>query len=397
MQRFNSKVSKMSTFTVNFGPQHPAAHGVLRLILSLDGENIKKCDPHIGLLHRGTEKLIENKIFVNSLPYFDRLDYVSVLTQEHAFCLSIETLKNKLPYNRLVSSTRTIFDELTRILNHYLAVSCHALDVGSMSPLFWCFEEREKIMEFYERISGARMHANFYKPCITQRVLKKNMYNDILNFINNTLTTVNELHFTLTSNKIWITRLKNIGCYSSKEANLYGASGVMARCTGLRKDLRLNFNTSYNEYYYLNINSYISNQGDSLSRYMLRLYEIIESCNIINQMSVIFKKNNFYTNNYIEFFNKDFIKMEDTIKHFKYWSEGFKIKKNQNFRSIESPKGEFGVFIITDNSNKPFRCKIRSSSYHHLQMLPNILQGLKLADIVTLIGTIDIVFGEIDR
>lgn len=240
------------------------------------------------------------------------------------------------------------------------------------------------------------MHSNFYKPGLNHRILNKNILYDILNFINNTLTVVNELHTTLSTNKIWITRLKNIGSYSQKEVKKFGASGVMSRCTGIKKDLRLNSKTTYNNYKYINFKSYTSNDGDSLSRFNLRLYEIIESCNIINQSKNMFFKK-FYNNFYINNFNKDFIKMEETIKHFKFWSEGFNINKNKNLSLIESPKGEFGVFLITDGSNKPFRCKIRSSSLQHLQMLPHILQGLKLADIVTLIGTIDIVFGEIDR
>jgi len=196
------KGNKLTSFTLNFGPQHPAAHGVLRLVLSLDGENIQKCDPHIGLLHRGTEKLIETKLFVNALPYFDRLDYVSMLLQEHAYCIAVEKLLNKAPYTICVSSTRTILDELTRIFNHLLAIACHALDVGSMSPIFWCFEEREKIMEFYERVSGARMHANLYKPSIDRRVLDYSLSLDIADFCSNAVDTLNEVHTTLSTNKI---------------------------------------------------------------------------------------------------------------------------------------------------------------------------------------------------
>lgn len=393
--------SKLTSFSLNFGPQHPAAHGVLRLLLSLDGENIIKCDPHIGLLHRGTEKLIESKLFVNALPYFDRLDYVSILLQEHAFCIGTEKLLNKSPYTKEVAATRTILDELTRVFNHYLAIACHALDVGSMSPIFWCFEEREKIMEFYERLSGARMHANFYRPGIERRSLNRSISLDIADFIVSTLTTLNEVHTTLTSNKVWISRLKNIGTYSTYDASQYGATGVMARCTGLKRDVRINTHTTYNDYFFLNFRSFTSNEGDSYSRFLLRMYEIVESVNLINQSLPIFLKNSpnhlTYKSKLLGLVDSESTKMECTIKHFKSWSDGYLVSANSVYTPVESPKGEFGVFLIADSTNKPYRCKIRSPAYHHLQLLPSVVQGLKLADLVTVIGTIDIVFGEIDR
>jgi len=394
------KGNKLTSFTLNFGPQHPAAHGVLRLVLSLDGENIQKCDPHIGLLHRGTEKLIETKLFVNALPYFDRLDYVSMLLQEHAYCIAVEKLLNKAPYTICVSSTRTILDELTRIFNHLLAIACHALDVGSMSPIFWCFEEREKIMEFYERVSGARMHANLYKPSIDRRVLDYSLSLDIADFCSNAVDTLNEVHTTLSTNKIWVSRLKNVGAYSTTEAVLYGATGVMSRCVGLKRDLRINVNTTYNDYFFINLKSYLAADGDSYCRFMLRMYEMSESISVINQSLSTFLKNNAsltYKNSVINAYGSDYSNMEGTIHHFKFWSDGFKVAANSVYCSVESPKGEFGVTLISDDSNKPFKCKIRSPAYHHLQLLPHIVQGLKLADLVTIIGTIDIVFGEIDR
>lgn len=398
---FDTNNVKLTNFTLNFGPQHPAAHGVLRLVLSLDGENITKCDPHIGLLHRGTEKLIESKLYVNALPYFDRLDYVSILLQEHAFCLAVEKLLNKNPYSIEVSSTRTVLDELTRIFNHYLAIACHALDVGSMSPIFWCFEEREKIMEFYERVSGARMHANFYRPGYSRRVLDKSLALDIADFTVNSLTTLNEVHTTLTTSKIWISRLKGVGTYSPTEASLYGATGVMARCTGLKRDLRLNTHTTYNDYYFLNLRSFTSHEGDSFSRFLLRMYEVVESTNVINQCLRIFLGNQNsvlrFKESVLEAYSSSENKMEDTIKHFKFWSDGYKIEPSSTYTAVESPKGEFGVYLLADSTNKPSRCKIRSPAYHHLQLLPHLIQGLKLADLVTLIGTVDIVFGEIDR
>ena len=391
--------TKLTNFSLNFGPQHPAAHGVLRLILSLDGENIQNCDPHIGLLHRGTEKLIENKLYINALPYFDRLDYVSMLLQEHAYCLATEKLLGKSPYSKLVSSTRTVLDELTRIFNHYLAIATHALDVGSMSPIFWCFEEREKVMEFFERVSGARMHMNFYQPGLERRILNSQLVLDVADFISNSLNTVNEVHTTLTTNKIWVSRLKNIGAYSSKEASLFGATGVMARCTGLKRDLRVNPNTTYNDYFFLNFRSFLAQEGDSYSRFLLRLYEITESANLANQTLVPFLQSKFIERrgNIQSVYSNQETTMEETINHFKFWSEGFTVNPGHVYASVESPKGEFGVYLISDSTNKPFRCKIRSPAYHHLQMLPTLAQGLKLADIVTLIGTVDIVFGEIDR
>lgn len=395
-----SKTNKLTSFTLNFGPQHPAAHGVLRLVLSLDGENVQKCDPHIGLLHRGTEKLIESKLFVNALPYFDRLDYVSILLQEHAYCLAVEKLAHKAPYSVEVSGTRTVLDELTRIFNHYLAIACHALDVGSMSPIFWCFEEREKIMEVFERMSGARMHSNLYRPLLNSRVLSKETAADVSDLCINTLTTLNEVHTTLTTNKLWISRLKNVGSYSPSEALLYGATGVMARCVGLQRDIRLNCHTTYNDYFFLNTRSFLSFEGDSLSRFNLRMYEILESTNLINQILPKFinsKKISRFKQSIVNTLSNETTVMEQTISHFKFWSNGANVQAGSLYRPVESPKGEFGVYLVTDNSNKPYRCKIRSPAYNHLQLLPHLMQGLKLADLVTLIGTIDIVFGEIDR
>jgi len=322
VQRANVPNNKLTGFTLNFGPQHPAAHGVLRLVLSLDGENIQKCDPHIGLLHRGTEKLIETKLYVNALPYFDRLDYVSILLQEHAFCLTTEKFLKKAPYSTAVSSTRTVFDELTRIFNHYLAIACHALDVGSMSPIFWCFEEREKIMEFYERVSGARMHANFYRPGMERRSIDKELALDIVDFTTNSITTINEVHTTLTTNKIWVSRLKNIGSYSPTEAFAYGATGIMARCVGLKRDIRLDPHQTYNDYFFLNCRSFLSNSGDSYSRFLLRMYEMLESLNIINQALSIFFKNQHnllrFKTDIVDRYVTENGKMEKTIKHFKF-------------------------------------------------------------------------------
>ena len=366
--------------------------------MKLNNEIIENCDPHIGLLHRGTEKLIENKIYIHSLPYFDRLDYVSTLLQEHAYCLAVDKIFGKKHYTTGTAITRTTFDELTRILNHMLALACHALDVGSMSPIFWCFEEREKIMEFYERMSGARMHTALYRPAIKNRVISFSLINDILEFCSNCLNTLNEMHNVLTFNKIWKIRLKNIGTYDLNSALNYSLTGIMARSVGLKKDLRLNKYTTYNNYFYLNFNSFVSTNGDCFDRFLLRFYEMIESLNIINQ--TLIKYNKIYNKYYFDLIsniNNEQNSMEDMISHFKYWSEGIILNKNSIFQSVESPKGEFSVYLISDGTNKPYRCKIRSPSYFNLQFIKYLSKNIFLADLVTLIGTIDIVFGEIDR
>ena len=380
---------------LNFGPQHPAAHGVLRLILKLNNEIIEDCDIHIGLLHRGTEKLIENKLFIHALPYFDRLDYVSMLLQEHAYCLSVDKLTNKNNYSSALTITRCIFDELTRIFNHMLAISCHALDVGSMSTIFWAFEEREKIMEFFERISGARMHMSFYKPLLNSKILNKNFINDLFDFTNNCLITLNEINNILTTSKIWKIRLKNIGIYDYKLAISYGLTGVMARCVGLKRDIRLCKYTTYNNYFTLNFNSYTTESGDSYDRFLIRLYEMIESLNIINQNLLILNSDKLNHSIFNKFDESN--SMESLISHFKFWSEGVQLNTNNIYVPIESAKGEFGVSLLTNNTNKPYRCKIKTPSLNHLFLLKYLSKNIFLSDLVTLIGTIDIVFGEIDR
>lgn len=409
---------KLKTMNLNVGPQHPAAHGVLRLIVQLNGEIIEKIDPHIGLLHRGTEKLIEDKIYLHSLPYFDRFDYVSMLIQEHAYCLAIESLLGTINYNATFVQIRTLYDEITRIMNHMLAIACHALDVGSMSPIFWAFEEREKLMEFYERVSGARMHAAFYRPNeVNLKSISSFLLEDILDFTKNCFITLNEIHNTLTYNKIWKQRLINIGTYSYEMCINYGLTGVMARSTGIKRDLRLDKLETYANYYYLNFRSFTGKNGDSYDRFLIRMNEMTESLNLITQIiykllkhkvksksklkkkfnpSQILKYIDIKSSNNNNYKNK-YTSMEQLIKHFKYWSEGFNVPNGWTYKAVESPKGEFGVSLISDGTNIPYKCKIRSPAYHHLQVLPIITKGHFLADLVTLMGTIDIVFGEIDR
>jgi NADH dehydrogenase (ubiquinone) Fe-S protein 2 len=412
-------LKKLKTMNLNVGPQHPAAHGVLRLIVQLNGEIIEKIDPHIGLLHRGTEKLMEDKIYLHSLPYFDRFDYVSMLVQEHAYCLAIESLLGTLNYSATFVQIRTLYDEITRILNHLLAIACHALDVGSMSPIFWAFEEREKLMEFYERVSGARMHAAFYRPNeVNLKAISSFLLEDILDFSKNCFTTLNEIHNTLTYNKIWKQRLINIGTYSHETCINYGLTGVMSRSIGIKRDLRLDKLETYANYYYLNFRSFIGQNGDSYDRFLIRMNEMTESLNIINQVinkitkhkiqkKKIKSTSNINPHQILRFINpkhlnqnnykNEYISMEQLIKHFKYWSEGFSVKPNWTYRAVESPKGEFGVSLISNGTNIPYKCKARSPAYHHLQVLPKISKGHFLADLVALMGTIDIVFGEIDR
>lgn len=395
---------------LNFGPQHPAAHGVLRLILQLNGELIEKMDIHIGLLHRGSEKLMESKMYLQSMPYFDRFDYVSMMSQEHVYCLAIENLLKTVNYSASFILVRTLFDELTRILNHMLAVACHALDIGSMSSVFWAFEEREKLMEFYERVSGARMHAAFYRPNeVNLNFISNTLLEDILEFNNNCLITLSEMHNILTYNKIWKQRLVNIGSISYKNCIDFGLTGVMSRSVGIKRDLRLDFYETYANYYFLNFRTYTGQFGDSYDRFLIRMNEMSESINLISQ--VIFKLisktntikplvlNNFLNKkkNINTIYKNNYNSMESLISHFKFWSENFSIDSNFTYQAIEAPKGEFGVTLISDNSNIPYKCKVRSPAYHSLQALPILAKGHLLADLAALIGTIDIVFGEIDR
>lgn len=397
-----STLKKIKTINLNLGPQHPAAHGVLRLIVQLNGEIIEKVDPHIGLLHRGTEKLMEDKIYLQSLPYFDRFDYVSMLCQEHAYCLAIESLLGTVNYSATFVQVRTLYDEITRILNHMLAIACHALDVGSMSPIFWAFEEREKLMEFYERVSGARMHAAFYRPNeVNLSSISSFLLEDILDFTRNCFVALNEMHNVLTYSKIWKQRLVNVGVYSYKTCIEYGLTGVMSRSVGIKRDLRLDNLETYANYYYLNFRSYIGQNGDSYDRFLIRMNEMTESLNIINQVINKLtkhkrqnkeknKNSNINPHSLIKYlypkswnqhnYKSEYTSMEQLINHFKYWSEGFPVKSGWTYRAVESPKGEFGVSLISDGTNIPYRCKVRSPAYHHLQVLPKLAKGHFLAD-----------------
>lgn len=388
---------KIKNFTINFGPQHPAAHGVLRLILELNGEVIVKADPHIGLLHRGTEKLIEQKNYMQALPYFDRLDYVSMMCQEHGYSLAVEKLINiKIPLR--AKYIRVIFSELTRILNHIMAVTTHAMDVGALTPFLWSFEEREKLIEFYERVSGARMHAAFFRPGGISFDIPLGLLDDIYDFIFFFNKRLNEIEEVLSENRIWKQRLVNIGIITKEEAIAWGFSGVLLRSSGVNWDLRIN--QSYEIYSYLDFSVPVGINGDCFDRYLIRVEEMRQSLKIINQC--LNKIPLGFTNindNKLRNSNRAFAKnyMENIINHFKFFTENLNILPNEAYSSIEAPKGEFNVFLKSDGSNKPYRCRIKSPGFMHLQGLDFLSKGHLIADIVTLIGSLDIVFGEIDR
>lgn len=386
---------KLKNFTINFGPQHPAAHGVLRLVLELQGELIVKADPHIGLLHRGTEKLIEYKTVMQALPYFDRLDYVSMMSQEHTFSLAVEKLAS-LSVNSSVQIVRVLFCEITRILNHLLAIGCHAMDVGAMTPFLWAFEEREKLMCFYERVSGARMHALFLRPGGLSYDLPQDLLDDIRLFAINFSNCLNNIEDMLTTNRIWKERLIDVGVISSKQALSWGFSGILLRSTGISWDLRKNL--PYDIYDKLFFDIPVSSKGDCYDRYILRIEEMVQSIRLINQtldLLEISSKSLSLKSSAKVSSNKTF--MEDLISHFKFSTSSLKLKTGETYTATEAPKGEFGVYLVGNSTEIPYRCKIKAPGFGHLQFLNNMCQGHLLADVVTIIGTQDIVFGEIDR
>ena len=388
---------KFKNFTLNFGPQHPAAHGVLRLILELTGETVFRAEPHIGLLHRGTEKLIEYKTYLQALPYFDRLDYVSMMCQEHAYSLAVESLLNcDIPYRAQV--IRVMFSEITRILNHLMAVTTHAMDVGALTPFLWGFEEREKLMEFYERVSGARMHAAYIRPGGVAVDLPLGMLDDIYVFIAQFSYRLNEMEELLTENRIWKERLVDIGVVHQEEALNLGFSGVMVRGSGTCWDLRKVF--PYDCYGSLDFYVPFGAHGDCYDRYLLRMEEMRQSLLIILQCLNIMPKG------FIKVDDRKIspparanmkFSMESLIHHFKLYSEGYNVPEGETYKAIEAPKGEFGVFIKSDGTNKPYRCRIKAPGFMHLQTLDFMSRDHLIADVVTIIGTQDIVFGEVDR
>ena len=383
--------------TINFGPQHPAAHGVLRLILEMDGEVITRADPHIGLLHRGTEKLIEYKTYLQAVPYFDRLDYVSPMCQEHAYAIAVEKLLGcKIPAR--AQYIRVMFSEITRLLNHIMAITTQALDVGAMTPLLWMFEEREKMMGFYEKVSGSRMHSAYIRPGGVHQDLPVGLIDEISKFVNEFPKKIADMENLLTENRIFKQRLVGIGLVTKQQALDWGFSGPMIRGSGIAWDLRKS--QPYEVYGELDFDIPIGKNGDSYDRYLVRVQEMYESIKIIKQcLSKIPEGEVITDDKRVAPPKRADMKssMESLINHFKLYTEGYHVPSGEVYGCVEAPKGEFGVYIISDGSNKPHRCRVRAPGFAHLQGLEFMVKGHLLADVVTVISTQDIVFGEIDR
>lgn len=387
----------LKNMTLNFGPQHPAAHGVLRLILEMDGEVVNNADPHIGLLHRGTEKLIEHKTYLQAIPYFDRLDYVSPMCQEHAFALATEKLL-KCTVPRRAQFIRVLFSELTRILNHIMNITTQALDVGATTPLLWLFEEREKLMEFYERVSGSRMHANYFRPGGVAQDLPKGLLEDIIKFVDQFPRYLMDVETLLNENRIWKQRTVGIGVVSQKQAMDWGFSGPMLRGSGIAWDLRKS--NPYDIYSELDFEIPIGKDGDCYDRYLVRVEEMYQSIKLIRQCVDKMPEGPVKTADLkISPPPRSEMKesMEALIHHFKLYTEGYHVPAGEVYGVVEAPKGEFGVYLYSDGTNKPYRCRIKAPGFAHLQGLDFMTRGHLIADVVTIISSLDIVFGEIDR
>ncbi|MEO1090798.1 MAG: NADH-quinone oxidoreductase subunit D [Pseudomonadota bacterium] len=388
---------EMRSFTMNFGPQHPAAHGVLRLVLEMDGEVVERADPHIGLLHRGTEKLIEYRPYIQSIPYFDRLDYTSMLMQEHSYVLAMEKLIGvEVPERALW--IRTLMDELTRVGNHLLNITTMALDCGAMTPLLWGFEEREHTMNFYERLTGARMHANYYRPGGVNRDMPDGLAEDMKAWCSTFHKFIDDMERLLTENRIFKQRTVDIGRLSADEAFDWGLSGPMLRGSGVAWDLRKA--QPYAMYDQVDFDIPVGTNGDCYDRYLVRVAELRQSVRIILQCLEKMQPGPVRTD------DKKVTpppraemkrSMEALIHHFKLYTEGVHVPAGECYAAVESGKGEFGVYLVSDGTNKPYRCKIRSPGYVHLQALDFMSKKHQLADVVAIIGSLDIVFGEIDR
>jgi NADH-quinone oxidoreductase subunit D len=387
----------ISSYTLNFGPQHPAAHGVLRLVLEMEGEVVRRTDPHIGLLHRGTEKLIEHKTYLQALPYFDRLDYVSMMCQEHAFVLAIEKLLDfEVPARG--KKIRILFSEITRILNHLLNITTQAMDVGAMTPTLWAFEEREKLMEFYERVSGSRMHAAYFRVGGVHQDLPAGLLGDIGQFCETFPQVVDNIEGLLTENRIFKQRNVDVGVVTAEDAMDWGFSGVMLRGSSVAWDLRKS--QPYDGYENVDFDIPIGKNGDCYDRYLCRIEEMRQSLRIIEQCLADMPDGPVSTpnNKYVPPSRGQMkSSMEALIHHFKLYTEGFHVPAGETYTAVEAPKGEFGVYLVADGSNQPYRCKIRAPGFAHLQGLDYMCKGHMLADAVAIIGSQDIVFGEIDR
>lgn len=386
-------------FQINFGPQHPAAHGVLRLVLELDGEVVERVDPHIGLLHRGTEKLIETKTYTQAVPYFDRLDYVAPMNQEHAYCLAIERLLGVAVPKR-GQLIRVLYSEIGRILSHMLNVTTQAMDVGALTPPLWGFEEREKLMVFYERASGSRMHAAYFRPGGVHQDLPRALVEDILAWIDPFLKVCDDLEGLLTDNRIFKQRNVDIGIVSLEDAWAWGFSGVMVRGSGAAWDLRKS--QPYECYDELEFDIPIGKNCDNYDRYCIRMEEMRQSAYIMRQCCERLLKETgpvAAVDNKIVPPKRGEMKrsMEALIHHFKLYTEGFHVPAGEVYAAVEAPKGEFGVYLVSDGTNKPYRCKIRAPGFAHLQAMDFLCRGYMLADVSAILGSLDIVFGEVDR
>jgi NADH-quinone oxidoreductase subunit D len=391
----------LRNFTINFGPQHPAAHGVLRLVLELDGELVERVDPHIGLLHRGTEKLIEHKTYLQAIPYFDRLDYVAPMNQEHAFCLAAEKLLH-LQIPRRAQLIRVLFCEIGRLLSHILNVTTQAMDVGALTPPLWGFEEREKLMVFYERASGSRMHAAFFRVGGVHQDLPGKLIDDIEAFCDPFLKVCDDLERLLTGNRIFKQRNVDIGVVKLADAWAWGFSGVMVRGSGAAWDLRKA--QPYECYSELEFDIPVGKNGDCYDRYCIRMEEMRQSIRIMKQ--VIAKLREPDGQGPVSVLDNKIVpprrgemkrSMEALIHHFKLYTEGFHVPAGEIYAAVEAPKGEFGVYLVSDGTNKPYKCKIRAPGFAHLQAMDFLCKGHMLADVSAILGSLDIVFGEVDR
>jgi NADH-quinone oxidoreductase subunit D len=388
---------QIKPMTMNFGPQHPAAHGVLRLVMEMDGEVVERLDPHIGLLHRGTEKLIEYKTYLQAIPYFDRLDYVSPMCQEHAFVLAVEKLLGlEVPLRG--QYIRVLFDEITRILNHLLNIPAYAMDVGAVTPFLWAFEQRELLMEFYERVSGARLHAAYYRPGGVHQDLPAGIIEDIAAWAEKFPPVLDDIEGLLTENRIFKQRLVDIGRVSAKDALDWGFTGPMLRASGLAWDLRKA--QPYMVYDRMKFEIPVGKNGDCYDRYLVRIEEMRQSVKIVKQcLAEMPGGPHCSTDRKVTPPPRAEMKrsMEALIHHFKLYTEGFHVPPGETYTAVEAPKGEFGVYLVSDGSNKPYRCKIRAPGFAHLQAMDFVSRGHMLADSVAILGSMDIVFGEVDR
>ena len=383
--------------TLNFGPQHPAAHGVLRLVLEMEGEIVERADPHIGLLHRGTEKLIEHKTYLQALPYFDRLDYVSPMNQEHAFALAVEKLMG-VEVPRRAQFIRVLYSEISRVLNHLMNVGAFALDVGATSPMLWAFEERDRLLEFYERASGARLHAAYFRPGGVHQDLPAGLTDDILEFCDHFDSYLDDVNALIRDNRIFRQRAVDVGTVTAEEAMDWGFSGVMIRGSGVPWDLRKS--QPYEVYEELDFDIPVGSNGDCFDRYMCRVLEMTESIKLMRQCIEKMPEGPVLSeDNKVSPPRRGEMKrsMEALIHHFKLYTEGFHVPAGEVYVAVEAPKGEFGVFLVADGSNKPYRCHIRAPGFAHLQGMDFMSKGHQLADTVAILGSMDIVFGEVDR